>query len=384
MIQLNLAVFFDGNGHVISNLWVYVSGSGNQYAGLFGRTNGATIQNLGIEAGGLYANSTNSSVYVGGLIGHGGSLVSPFTNSYVLVNGDIAGSVSNRNRIGLYLGGLVGRNAAISHNNYVIVNGDIAGSGGTSAFIGGIGGYNSNTHANVYIIMNGDITFATTNSNEIYAASIQGATVNILKNSYSIMNGGISASSSNNPEVVYLAGLVGFGSVFSNIYGYLNGDLVRNDTNIAKNVLGSNTEQASDTQQKCTDLGGTWSSGACSGGPFFGTIPTNTGIYDSISALNTKLTSSNKFNAATWNKTPAADTEANCIAFGGTWSSNTCSSHYPAWGDLPGVRGDYITASLQFDHDGDWDGSDTTLLCKYAPSIAADGTVTITKTGDCP
>ena len=58
---------------MISNLWVYLSGSGNQYAGLFGRvTNGATIQNLGIEAGGVYATSTNSNVYVGGLIGHSG------------------------------------------------------------------------------------------------------------------------------------------------------------------------------------------------------------------------------------------------------------------------------------------------------------------------
>ena len=75
-------------------------------------------------------------------------------------------------------------------------------------------------------------------------------------------------------------------------------------------------------------------------------------------------------------------TEVACTGATETWILS-CSGNYKSWGDLPTNTGDYIYSSLNFDHDGDWDGRDTTLLCKHAPSISGT-TVTITKTGDCP
>ena len=84
---------FDGNGHVVLNLYRFSNYGG--YMGLFGAVDSrGEVKNLGLEYVGIY---TVNSVYSGGLVGHNSGTI---TNCYSIVG--IEGCS--------YLGGLVGCN----------------------------------------------------------------------------------------------------------------------------------------------------------------------------------------------------------------------------------------------------------------------------------
>jgi len=122
---------FDGNGHLVSNLYIYRSNDNNQ--GLFGWLLSADIKNVGLEnvdvtgycnVGGLVGNGSNSFIsncyatgdvvgggWVGGLVGEGSS--STISNCYA--TGSVTGTMTNS-----YVGGLVGygQNRIIISNSY--------------------------------------------------------------------------------------------------------------------------------------------------------------------------------------------------------------------------------------------------------------------------
>ncbi len=110
--------FFDGNGHMISNLSI----DGGGYLGLFGYcTSGAIISNLGLEA--VDVNGTGD--YIGGLVGENSGTISSCYS-----NGDVSGT-------GRYVGGLVGENGGTISSCYS--NGDVS---GTGHYVGGLVGEN--------------------------------------------------------------------------------------------------------------------------------------------------------------------------------------------------------------------------------------------------
>ena len=155
------AAVFEGNGHVISNLYLF----NISFNGLFAKTSGsAIIRNVGVEdvllAGGLQ--------HVGGLVGHnGGAIINSYTTGSVSgkhgVGGLVGGSDETSRIIGSYstatvtgsrddLGGLVGGNEGTivasyatgnvtgtgdSNDNYVPGNDD-----GSGHAIGGLVGLN--------------------------------------------------------------------------------------------------------------------------------------------------------------------------------------------------------------------------------------------------
>jgi len=109
---------FNGNGHVIRNL--YINRSSTDYIGLFGYANNAIINSLGIQNG-----MVAGDAYSGMLIGY---------NTYSLVNncyatGEVTGSQS--------VGGLVGYNCSSIKQCYAVV--DVSSS---SYPVGGFLGYN--------------------------------------------------------------------------------------------------------------------------------------------------------------------------------------------------------------------------------------------------
>ena len=136
--------FFDGNGHVISNLHIL----GSRCVGLFGRLHpGMGIYNLGLEAvdingvgdhvGGLVGYNQHGSItacystgtvtgneFVGGLVGHNedGSIIASYSTG--TVSGDY------------YVGGLVGINSGRIFASYS--TGTVSG----DRFTGGLVGYN--------------------------------------------------------------------------------------------------------------------------------------------------------------------------------------------------------------------------------------------------
>ena len=107
---------FDGNGHVISNLWI----KGFIHLGLFGQlASGAKISNLGLES----ADVEGTGWYVGGLVGENyGSITTSYSTGIVT---------------GVYeVGGLVGRNSAGSiTTNYS--TGAVTGGWSVGGLVGG-------------------------------------------------------------------------------------------------------------------------------------------------------------------------------------------------------------------------------------------------------
>ena len=144
---------FDGNGHVVSNLYIYRPNDNNQ--GLFGWASNADIKNVGLEnvdvtgdcnVGGLVGNGSNSIIsncyatgdvvgggWVGGLVGEGSS--STISNCYA------TGSVTGNNNVG----GLLGwSNYGTINNSYS--TGTVTG----NANVGGLLGYGGVTLDNAY------------------------------------------------------------------------------------------------------------------------------------------------------------------------------------------------------------------------------------------
>ena len=112
---------FDGNGHKISNLAIRRD---QTYVGLFGRTgSGAAIRNLGLVDNLMdYTGSSNSDIYIGGLVGlqGGGSITASYSHQSYVAGGDGANG---------RVGGLVGRQR----------EGSITASYATGAVAGGAG-----------------------------------------------------------------------------------------------------------------------------------------------------------------------------------------------------------------------------------------------------
>lgn len=180
--------YFNGNGHVISNLTLSTANSNNtNYVGLFGNTLNATIENIGIDntcsfscpshnrgtyyGGGLVAYSTNSnfnSCYsnvilssagdrwcVGGLIG--GSDKDTLNNCYSRSNISRSGGSSFWSS---YYGGLIGR--VITPSTFYLSNSYSApvalptgNTNNSGSLIGNIGGNNSRVVNSYYIAVNG-------------------------------------------------------------------------------------------------------------------------------------------------------------------------------------------------------------------------------------
>ena len=138
---------FDGNGHVIKNL--YINGRDKEYQGLFGYTDSGEIKNIGVEnvnitgfksIGGLigYANNNtaiNNSYATGNVTGDEitGGLVGTMENRSAINNSYATGNVTG-NKI---IGGLVGRmeNSSVINNSYATVS--VAG----NEIIGGLNGW---------------------------------------------------------------------------------------------------------------------------------------------------------------------------------------------------------------------------------------------------
>ena len=130
---------FEGNGHVIKNLYVNAVGSSTVRAGLFGHARGATIRNLGLigEHMSVKARSTGSGeAWVGGLVsnfdGSGGTV----RNCYA------TGAVSATSTTGqAYAGGLVGRFSADEIKN-CYATGEVSASATSGIlFAGGLVGW---------------------------------------------------------------------------------------------------------------------------------------------------------------------------------------------------------------------------------------------------
>lgn len=145
---------FDGNGHVVSNLYIYRPNDNNQ--GLFGWASNADIKNVGLEnvdvtgdcnVGGLVGNGSNSIIsncyatgdvvgggWVGGLVGYG-------QNRIIISSSYSTGSVTGNNNVG----GLLGwSNYGTINNSYS--TGTVTG----NANVGGLLGYGGVTLDNAY------------------------------------------------------------------------------------------------------------------------------------------------------------------------------------------------------------------------------------------
>ena len=148
---------FDGNGHVVSNLYIYRPNDNNQ--GLFGWASNADIKNVGLEnvdvtgdcnVGGLVGNGSNSIIsncyatgdvvgggWVGGLVGEGSS--STISNCYA--TGSVTGTRTYSN-----VGGLVG----YGQNRIIISSSYSTGSVTGNNNVGGLLGYGGVTLDNAY------------------------------------------------------------------------------------------------------------------------------------------------------------------------------------------------------------------------------------------
>ena len=182
---------FDGNGHIINNL--YIDGN-SDYQGLFGYAFSANIKNVGIENADITGNN-----HIGGLVGcmECDELI---TNCYV------TGSVTGNE----YVGGLVGDTTIEITNSYT--NCTVTG----KDYVGGLVGhaqYTSSTISNCYAIGNVNGVGEYTTAGGLVGVCSYGAAVS---NSYT--TGDVTSTYTG-------AGLVGEGryndfgnSVFSNCY----------------------------------------------------------------------------------------------------------------------------------------------------------------------
>jgi hypothetical protein len=136
------AGFFDGNRHIIYNLWI----RGSNHLGLFGRLDAmAEIRNLGLESVNVVGTGRN----IGGLTGENHGSIS---NSYSMGSVSRAGSAGSRDWLrSSGIGGLAGKNRGSISNSYS--TGSVSASewsAGPIGFVGGLLGRNSGTVSNSY------------------------------------------------------------------------------------------------------------------------------------------------------------------------------------------------------------------------------------------
>ena len=176
---------FDGGGFKISGLWIERA---IDYVGLFGYTIDAVFKNLGIEIG---TDGIKGGAYVGGLVGWYEAQNSDIniTNCYVIGN---VTSTSN------YIGGLVGRQYAVSTYTNSIKNCYVIGNIEGNTFVGLLTGTQIVTSNGICIIescyangtVSGDYGIGGL-VGEQFANSVHAGHTNTIKNCYStgILNG---------------------------------------------------------------------------------------------------------------------------------------------------------------------------------------------------
>ena len=263
---------FDGQEHVINNMYINYSSSSTYVGGLFAYTQDAVIKNAGIAGRinyattsttgtafvgafcgrvlgnvrfenlvnncGVYATYSNGTLainyYTGGICGYGGAFVSCTNN----------GSISGRK----YTGGICGYqgNATDCHNTASIsaVNGNAGGIFGysgsatncsnvgnistTSLYAGGIVGYNGSAS---YCYNTASISSTGTSSGG--AGGIVGSTSSVIHHCYN--TGQVTVSSTNSSSTTYAGGIVG--NALNSIYDCYNTGYV-NGYNMAGGIIG--------------------------------------------------------------------------------------------------------------------------------------------------
>ena len=185
--------YFDGDGHVVSNL--YINTSTIKRAGLFGMVNGGSIKNLGITGESSINMSANGFIC--------GTIVAEIYGIFTISNSYNTGNVYSAYG---NCGGLIGLNNGETTINSCYNDGDISCSNNRNN-MGGIIGYNYNK-----ISINNCYNTGSILSSSSYTAGILGYTDN---NSHNNINNCYNIGTATNPIVGYM------GTTLNNCY-YLN------------------------------------------------------------------------------------------------------------------------------------------------------------------
>ncbi|MBQ7347550.1 MAG: hypothetical protein IJW55_06290 [Clostridia bacterium] len=146
---------FDGNGHVIKNLYV---NSTAQSQGLFGTIgSNATVSNLGIVNANVATADQSNATYIGTLVGYINN-GAEITNCYC--SGKVAVSISNQYG---YVGGLIGFSSSSTLTNcYSVSDVSVTGSASTTiCYVGGLIGHSSSTLTLTNCYSLGDVAVST-------------------------------------------------------------------------------------------------------------------------------------------------------------------------------------------------------------------------------
>ena len=197
---------FDGNGHVVSNLYIYRPNDNNQ--GLFGWASNADIKNVGLENV-----DVTGDCNVGGLVGNGSNSI--ISNCYA--TGDVVG--------GGWVGGLVGEGSSSTISN-CYATGSVTGTR-TYSYVGGLVGYGQNR-----IIISSSYSTGSVTGNNNVGGLLGWSNYGTINNSYS--TGTVTGNA-------HVGGLLGYGGVtLDNAY--------YTDTTGQTNGIGSGTPSSGTAQ----------------------------------------------------------------------------------------------------------------------------------------
>ncbi len=197
---------FDGNGHVVSNLYIYRPNDNNQ--GLFGWAINADIKNVGLENV-----DVTGDCNVGGLVGNGSNSI--ISNCYA--TGDVVG--------GGWVGGLVGEGSSSTISN-CYATGSVTGTR-TYSNVGGLVGYGQNR-----IIISSSYSTGSVTGNNNVGGLLGWSNYGTINNSYS--TGTVTGNAN-------VGGLLGYGGVtLDNAY--------YTDTTGQTNGIGSGTPSSGTAQ----------------------------------------------------------------------------------------------------------------------------------------
>ena len=197
---------FDGNGHVVSNLYIYRPNDNNQ--GLFEWASNADIKNVGLENV-----DVTGDCNVGGLVGNGSNSI--ISNCYA--TGDVVG--------GGWVGGLVGEGSSSTISN-CYATGSVTGTR-TYSNVGGLVGYGQNS-----IIISSSYSTGSVTGNNNVGGLLGWSNYGTINNSYS--TGTVTGNAN-------VGGLLGYGGVtLDNAY--------YTDTTSQTNGIGSGTPSSGTAQ----------------------------------------------------------------------------------------------------------------------------------------
>ena len=197
---------FDGNGHVVSNLYIYRPNDNNQ--GLFGWASNADIKNVGLENV-----DVTGDCNVGGLVGNGSNSI--ISNCYA--TGDVVG--------GGWVGGIVGEGSSSTISN-CYATGSVTGTR-TYSNVGGLVGYGQNR-----IIISSSYSTGSVTGNNNVGGLLGWSNYGTINNSYS--TGTVTGNAN-------VGGLLGYGGVtLDNAY--------YTDTTGQTNGIGSGTPSSGTAQ----------------------------------------------------------------------------------------------------------------------------------------